>query len=321
MSLRIVYVSSCANGSYGLRRLIAAGIRPAQVVTISPEVAAKNRVSGYADLRPVCEAERLPVTVLDRYSILPEEITVAAPDLLLVNGWNRLVDAAVIERFAQGGLGVHAGHPPIGLGRAPLPWNLIKGMRDLEVYVFRLTPRADDGDIVGKCTVEITPFDDVQLLYEKVMYQAALLLEGAVRDAERDMLAGQPQNVADAVFYPKRTPEEGIIDFGMPVEAVYNFIRAQTNPYPGAFAFLGKERWTVWRAQPFDTFSFRSGVRRPGEIVAALPSGWVVQTGTSPLWILQASNDSGDTVPASLDELERYVGQRFVASSGMSQEK
>jgi methionyl-tRNA formyltransferase len=311
VSLTTTYVTSGENGLYGLRRLVAEGVRPSQVVTISQEVAAKYRVSGYADLRAGCRAWGLELTVLDSYVIKPTDVAVTDPDLLIVNGWNRLIDQSVIGLFEQGGLGVHAGHPPIGLGRAPLPWNLIKGMRDIEVYVFRLTPRPDDGEIVAKRTVGITPQDDVRLLYEKVMLCGAQLLRDAVAMAAAGELVGTPQNLEDAVYYDKRTPDDGLIDFSSPVEAVYDFIRAQTKPYPGAFAYLGAERWTVWRAVPFDVFAFRDVVRRPGEIVAALPSGLVVQTGTSPLWILEASSPSGPVIPATLDRLEAWVGSRL----------
>lgn len=311
MSLKTTYVTCGENGYFGLRHLTAAGHRPAQVVTISPEVAATNRVSGYYDLRAVCEAWNLELTVLDRYAMRPEDVRLTEPGLLIVNGWNRLIDQTVIAQFEHGGLGVHAGHPPIGLGRAPLPWNLIKGMPDIEVYVFRLTPRADDGDIVGKRTVGITPQDDVRLLYEKVMLCGAELLQEAVAAAAAGELAGTPQNLEDAVYYGKRTPTDGLIDFSQPVEAVYDFVRAQTRPYPGAYAYMGTERWTIWRAVPFDAFAFRQRVRRPGEIVAALPSGLVVQTGTSPLWILDASTASGPVVPAELDSLEARVGARL----------
>jgi methionyl-tRNA formyltransferase len=311
VSLQTTYVTSCENGHFGLRRLIASGVRPSQVVTIAPEVAVRNRVSGYADVRADCEAWGLDLTVLETYAMRATDVALARPDLLIVNGWNRLIDSSVIERFAQGGLGVHAGHPPIGLGRAPLPWNLIKGMRDIEVYVFRLTPRADDGDIVARQTVEITPRDDVRLLYEKVMLCGAHLLQAAVVAAESGELAGTPQNLQDAVYYDKRTPGDGLIDFSQPVEAVFDFIRAQTRPYPGAFTYLGTDKWTVWRAIPFDAFAYREVVRRPGEVVAALPSGLVVQTGTSPLWILEAASASGPIVPSDLDSLEAWVGARL----------
>ena len=34
---------------------------------------------------------------------------------------------------------------------------------------------------------------------------------------------------------------------------IYNFIRALTKPYPGAFSYIKGEKIFFWRAQPFDT--------------------------------------------------------------------
>ncbi|MCP4149740.1 MAG: hypothetical protein GY757_18485 [bacterium] len=55
-------------------------------------------------------------------------------------------------------------------------------------------------------------------------------------------------------YYPKRTPEDGLIDWEeMDVFQVYNFVRAQTRPYPGAFAIIEGKKYTLWRCRVFDT--------------------------------------------------------------------
>src|SRR5690606_26752429 len=46
----------------------------------------------------------------------------------------------------------------------------------------------------------------------------------------------------------RRRPEHGCIAWDQPARAVYDFVRALTRPYPGAFSFLDGQRWTIWRA-------------------------------------------------------------------------
>jgi methionyl-tRNA formyltransferase len=231
-------------------------------------------------------------------------------EILVVSGWNRLIGTDVLERFQFGALGVHAGHPPIGLGRAPLSWNIIKGYRDLEVYIFRLTASADDGDIMAIRTVQITAHDTVQTLYEKVMFCSAVMFQHSILA----LMSGQ-RGFAQAsefkVVYPKRTPADGLIDFRKSTEELVDFIRAQTRPYPGAFSFLNAVKWTIWSAQPFDTFAFRDMPRVPGRIVLALPTGLVVQTGSAPLWITCATTDTDIKVPSVLEKMEKYMGETF----------
>lgn len=66
------------------------------------------------------------------------------------------------------------------------------------------------------------------------------------------MLSGarrpQPQRHEDATFATQRMADDGVIDWRLPAQRVYDCIRAQTRPYPGAFTYLDGRRMTVWRA-------------------------------------------------------------------------
>lgn len=310
MTTGILYVTCCDNGFFCLRRLVAAGHSIAAVVTILPEVGARHNVSGYVDVRPWCAEHRIPVVTLSSYGFSLADLTGVSFDMVVVNGWNRLIAAEVIAAASLGGVGLHAGHPPIGLGRAPLVWNILLGHKDLEVYAFALTPKADDGDILALLTVEITPHDDVCTLYQKVMLVGADLIGRAI-DACRAGRPGMKQKLGYARHYAKRSPKDGLIDFSQPVERLYDFIRAQCSPYPGAFAFLDGSKWTIEKAIPFDCFALRDRPREPGLIVDALPSGLVVMTGSAPLWLVKAHIDGCPVafdVPEGLDHL---IGRQF----------
>lgn len=286
-SPKLLYVSCGENGLYGLKHLVRCGVRPECVVSLPPTLGLKYGVSGYADFSEFSGAANLHLRQLSNYDLTPDDVSDIEFDLVIVNGWNRLIHPDVFSRAKLGGLGVHAGHPPIGLGRAPLVWNILKGYSDIEVYVFRLTSNADDGDIMARQVVEITQQDNVALLYEKVMHVGACLFVDAIRLLSQGE-TGAAQDRYYIEYYPKRAPEHGLIDWSRDDLSIFNFIRAQSTPYPGAFSFLAGERWTILKAQPFDRFAFRATIREPGRIVAVLPSGPVVITGGAPVWILQA---------------------------------
>lgn len=307
----ITYITCCGNGMYGLKYLLDKGHNITTVVTISPEVGQKNLVSGYVEIAPLCKSEGIRLIELDNYVIKPENLPPDKCGILVVNGWNRLIKKEVISMFEYGGLGIHAGHPPIGHGRAPLPWNIIKGFKEIEVYIFKLTEHADDGNILAINTIEITPHDTVKTLYEKVMYRGAMLFDRALNDISNDNIISYKQQKNDIISYPKRTPEDGLIDFTNSVDEIYNFIRAQSHPYPGAFTFVNGKKWHIWKAIPFDCHSLESSPRVPGSIVVALPSGIVVQTGSSPLWILEAEYSGKKVIPLNINSMEQYVGARF----------
>lgn len=43
-------------------------------------------------------------------------------------------------------------------------------------------------------------------------------------------------------YLPKRTPGDGQIDWNRTNVEIYNFVRALTRPYPGAFSYLDNKK-------------------------------------------------------------------------------
>ena len=308
---RIVYVTCAENGFWGLRRFRERGADIAAVVTLPPSSGERYQISGFCDLSGWLAEHGIPTITLADYTLRPSDLAQIEFDVLVVNGWNRLISAEVIAKAHCGAVAVHAGHPPLGLGRAPLVWNMLLGRKDIEVYVFEMLPTADDGPILARAPVEISPFEDIRHLYEKVMLTGAdLLLEAVGRLVRGER--GESQAAEERHYFGKRTPEDGRIDFRQDELTLYNFVRAQRPPYPGAFADLGKSRWLISRAQPFDHFFRRSLQRSPGTILEVLPSGPIVQTGGAPLWLTEVWIDGQPAFPSTkIDAGRELIGQRL----------
>ena len=67
----------------------------------------------------------------------------------------------------------------------------------------------------------------------------------------------------------------------------------------------------IWEAIPFDRFSFIGIARNPGEILLTLPSGIVIQTGSTPIWVTNASVEGEEFIPNLLPFMEDLVGEIF----------
>ena len=48
--------------------------------------------------------------------------------------------------------------------------------------------------------------------------------------------------------WPKRTPEDGKIDWTVSGKEIQTLIRATTHPYPGAYTFLNNLKLIIWKA-------------------------------------------------------------------------
>jgi methionyl-tRNA formyltransferase len=58
------------------------------------------------------------------------------------------------------------------------------------------------------------------------------------------------QDEGRATTYPRRRPADGLICWEWDANRVYDLVRAVTDPYPGAFTYLGGEKLTIWWAEP-----------------------------------------------------------------------
>jgi methionyl-tRNA formyltransferase len=283
------------------------------VVTLPPELETRYAISGYADMAGWLREQQLRFVQLPDYRLQRHHLAGFKFDVLVVNGWSRLIGLEVMGLARLGGIGVHAGHPPFGLGRAPIVWNMLLGGRDIEVYVFRLMATADDGPILARRPVEITLHEDSRQLYEKVMAVGADLIAEALLGLAAGS-DGQALPAGERSYFPKRTAEDGEVDFRQDELSIYNFVRSQRPPYPGAFALLDGKRWTILRAQPFDQFAHRARARSAGTIVDVLPSGPVVQTGGATIWLTEVVVDGKRLFPATdRDAGRQLIGKRFAS--------
>jgi methionyl-tRNA formyltransferase len=256
---RIVMCGCAEVGANLIASLIEAGVHFSHFVVLTPEQGRKYEVSGYADLRPLAERHGVPIYVPKSYA-LTDEADVAFFrnghfDLLVQGGWQRLFPPAVLDTLAIGAVGVHgsADFLPKGRGRSPLNWSLIEGRTRFLLHLFLIRSGVDDGDVFAIEDFDITPFDDIETLYLKVAVSTRRLLLRHLVDLLAEDVEFRPQ-IGGPSYYAKRTPDDGRIDWeSMDVQQIYNFVRAQTRPYPGAFGTLDGRALRIWKARPFDT--------------------------------------------------------------------
>jgi len=253
---RIVYVSCTQAGYEVLRRLLDEGVPIAEVVTITPDAGARHGVSGYHDFSAVAAERDLPLYYPETYAMDTEadrdHFATLDGDLLIVNGWQRLVPGEIIETFDAGAVGNHgsAFGLPKGRGRSPLNWSLVEDLDRFLISLITLAVEADAGTVVATRKFDVTEFDDIETLYYKiVMTVQEMLLEsiGPLLRGEAE-LREQP---GAPTFYPKRNPADGAVNWGDTTRDVYNLVRAVTRPYPGAFTEYDGERIMLWEARPF----------------------------------------------------------------------
>jgi len=267
--MRTVWVSFDTIGRDCLEAAAGVGAEIVGVVTLSGPID-PNR-SGQCSFDEV--AERLGAVLHETRDINADETIVAVrelePQLIFVVGWSQLVHDPFIALASEGVFGMHPTLLPRHRGRAPIPWAILTGLARTGVTLFEIVDAtSDSGAIVGQVTLDVAPDETATTLFARiaaahVQLTRELLPQLLARSAPRI-----PQDPSRASAWPKRTPADGIIDWETRASFLYDWVRAQTRPYPGAFTFLGEEKVIVWSA-------------RPVEFVQAAPAGTIVDVGDS----------------------------------------
>jgi methionyl-tRNA formyltransferase len=279
--MRTVWVSFDAMGRVCLEAAADAGAEIVGVVTL-PGPIDPNR-SGQAPFDDL--AAGYGARLVETIDVNSEETVTAVrdlePELIFVVGWSQLVRGEFISLAPRGVYGVHPTLLPRHRGRAAIPWTILTGLALTGVTLFEIVdPTADSGPIIGQVEVAVDPDETATTLYDKQTEAHVALLREFVPKLIDGSAPKLPQDVDRASAWPKRTPADGIIDWNTRALYLYDWVRAQTRPYPGAFTFAGDERVVVWaaRAAALDDGSAPGTVVSRGEteVVVACGEGALV---------------------------------------------
>jgi methionyl-tRNA formyltransferase len=215
------------------------------------------------------------------------------PELIFVVGWSQLVHDRFIALAREGVFGMHPTLLPRHRGRAPIPWAILSGLARTGVTLFEIVDAtADSGAIVGQAVVEIAPDETATTLFAKLAAAHVELVREHVPAIVASSAPRLPQDPKRASSWPKRAPSDGIIDWETRAPYVYDWVRAQTRPYPGAFTYLDDEKVVVWSARPVALEQ-----RAPaGTIVAERAEGPVVACGDGGVVLEEIETKAGALV-------------------------
>lgn len=261
--------------------LLANDIGVSQLISIDPEQAEQNQVADYCDLRDLADRLGIPIYHARKYSLnSTEDFQVIAGfglDIAFVIGWQRLLPSAVLQSLRIGAFGMHGSSQnlPIGRGRSPMNWSLIEGRGHFFTNLFRYDEHVDAGDVVDTLVFSIRPTDTAETMHFKNTLAMKRLIE---RNRER-LLSGnmtlRPQLDLEPTYYPKRNPEDSLIDWRCDIAQLDRFVRAVAPPFNGAFSYLGDDKVIISRAAIFETELVDFGYQEApsGMVVEVFPNG------------------------------------------------
>jgi methionyl-tRNA formyltransferase len=210
------------------------------------------------------------------------------PDLLVVVGWTRLLSAELLAVPRRGCVGFHASLLPRHRGRAPVNWAILRGDTMTGNTMIYLDAGTDTGDVIDQVPVPIGPDDTCATVYARVADAGADMLRRHLAALLAGTAPRRPQPPPDDPPLRKRTPQMGITDWNRPAREVHNWIRALTEPYPGAFTFRSGRKIMLWEsAMP----ARQAPGGCPGQVLGCDESGLRVGTADGPLLVTSLSDE------------------------------
>ncbi len=273
-------------GCAGIRALHTAGFEIEAIFTHADN-AAENQF--YASVARTAAELGVPVYAPEdvNHPLWVERIKAMAPQVIFSFHYRQMLSDAILNSASEGAFNLHASLLPRYRGRAPLNWVLVNGEEETGVTLHRMVKRADTGAIVAQQRVAIDPQDNALTLHRKQCRASVELLDSSLPGILRGDFTEREQDESQASYVGRRTPEDGRIDWSQPAHRIHNLVRAVTDPWPGAFSFVGSGRFIVWQS----TARYDLPAAKPGTVLSVNPL--VVACGQGALEIVTGQGDSG----------------------------
>jgi UDP-4-amino-4-deoxy-L-arabinose formyltransferase/UDP-glucuronic acid dehydrogenase (UDP-4-keto-hexauronic acid decarboxylating) len=216
-----------------------------------------------------------------------DRIQAMTPEVIFSFYYRNLIGNDILGLAPKGAFNLHGSLLPKYRGRAPLNWVLVNGEKETGVTLHRMVQRADAGDIVAQQAVTITDSDVALSLHRKLCSASQMLLGDVLPKIRSGQTQERAQDETQATYVGRRTPEDGRLDWEKPAQVLHNLVRAVSDPWPGAFGFVGTCQFIVWSSR------VRSDLpaAKPGTVLSVAPL--VIACGEGALEIVTGQSANG----------------------------
>ena len=250
-----------------------------------PELIFTDRKS--TEIKSFAESHEIPIFIGKPDKKLAKEFLKDFEiDIILSVNYIFLLTKEIFNYPKNGSINLHGSLLPKYRGRTPHVWAIINGESITGVTAHFIDDGCDTGDIILQCKVPILNTDTGQDILEKYKSVYPILIRDVLVKLESGNMNREIQDNSNASFYGKRIPEDGIINWKDKSRNIYNWVRAQSIPYPGAFSYYNGNKVIIdW----VETSNY-DGKEIPGTILSTIPL--MVKTGDGAITIEKIRNNT-----------------------------
>lgn len=222
-----------------------------------------DKRSCFYSIEKYCKNNQIKNFKIATTSDLETYVREISPNIVFVSGWYGILPESLLNIPKLGFIGIHFSLLPQYRGFAPVVWGIINGEKKAGFSLFKFDNGIDSGMLYDQGCVEINEDDYIGDVFKKLENIALKSLE----EKFPRIITGKQKLVAQCgvpTFCARRFEKDGKINWNLSQEQIYNFIRAQSHPYPGAFTIIGNTKIYIYRCKKLPETYYAT----PGQIIA-----------------------------------------------------
>ena len=160
--------------------------------------------------------------------------------LLITAGWPLIFPKELFLSSLKGTINLHAGRVPTYRGGSPLNWQIINNEKKIGISVLRMTAKLDAGPIYFSKTFDLKKKYDISIVHRKVNKLFPKMVLETIKKIKNNTKPKKQSNNNNSVYRQRHEADGLIVWSRMSSLQVFNFVRAITRPYPGAYYYNKK---------------------------------------------------------------------------------
>ncbi len=187
-------------------------------------------------------------------------------DIFIVVSYGKILPAELLTIPRLQTINVHFSLLPKYRGPAPVQFALLNGETTTGITIFLLDEKVDNGPILYTLKMNIAPNDTNITLQNKLAEQAREILLQAIRLYSTASIKLQEQDHDQATFTKIISKEDGLIDWTVTSDEIYNKFRA-FQPWPGIYTTWNDKKLKILDCIPVkNSESASDQTLKPGRV-------------------------------------------------------
>ena len=236
----------------------------------------------YSPVKEVAIQHHIPVFQPEKIRKDYEQILALEPEIIITCAYGQIIPKAILDYPKYGCINVHASLLPKLRGGAPIHHAIMDGYHKTGITIMHMDEAMDCGDIISQRETEITDYDTMESLHDRLCVIGKELL----LDTLPLIIDGTAKRVAqkdDEVTYAYNIKrEEEYLDFSKTSLELFNQIRG-LSPFPGSSCVIADKEFKVYLARIEKIDTSKSA---PGQILHIYKDGIGIATGDYELVLL-----------------------------------